>query len=81
MSGGERKRAAIGSHIVHDPRILFLDEPTSGLDSSNALRVVKIVKDVAVESRSIVIMVIHQVREEAGAGARAGGRGSGQEHR
>ncbi|CAI5970078.1 unnamed protein product [Closterium sp. NIES-64] len=60
VSGGERKRVAIGAQIVHDPKILFLDEPTSGLDSSNAYRVVKICKDIAVESRSIVIMVIHQ---------------------
>ncbi|CAI5954045.1 unnamed protein product [Closterium sp. NIES-64] len=60
VSGGERKRVAIGAHIVHDPKILFLDEPTSGLDSSNAYRVVKILKDIALTSESIVIMVIHQ---------------------
>ncbi|CAI5490031.1 unnamed protein product [Closterium sp. Naga37s-1] len=60
VSGGERKRVAIGAHIVHDPKILFLDEPTSGLDSTNACRVVNILHDIAVQSHSIVVMVLHQ---------------------
>ena len=31
ISGGERKRVAIGMDLLHDPRLIFMDEPTSCL--------------------------------------------------
>ncbi|CAI7918917.1 unnamed protein product [Closterium sp. NIES-54] len=61
VSGGERKRVAIGVDMVSDPKILFLDEPTSGLDSTSAYRVVRAMKSVAIQTTSICMMVIHQV--------------------
>ncbi|GJP47578.1 hypothetical protein CLOM_g6761 [Closterium sp. NIES-68] len=60
VSGGERKRVAIGVEMVGDPMLLFLDEPTSGLDSTCAFHVVKAVRDVARLRQSIVLMVLHQ---------------------
>ena len=44
ISGGERKRTAIGINMVTDPSLLILDEPTSALDSFNALKIVKMLK-------------------------------------
>lgn len=47
ISGGERKCLCIGNEIIINPSILFLDELTSGLDSTNALRIVDTLLDIA----------------------------------
>ena len=43
ISGGERKRTAIGVELITDPQLLLLDEPTSGLDSFKALQIVRLI--------------------------------------
>ena len=54
MSGGEKKRTAIGYELISHPSLLFLDEPTSGLDSFNALKVCKLLKKEA--NRGVGVM-------------------------
>jgi ABC-type multidrug transport system ATPase subunit len=49
ISGGERKRTAIGVEMITDPSLLLLDEPTSGLDSFKATSVVRLLKKMARE--------------------------------
>ncbi|KAJ4705444.1 ABC transporter family protein [Melia azedarach] len=59
VSGGERKRVCIGNEIIINPSLLFLDEPTSGLDSTTALKIVKMLQDIA-EAGKTVVTTIHQ---------------------
>ena len=62
VSGGERKRVAIGMDLLHDPRLIFLDEPTSGLDAFQALNVMSTLKDLALDKGRTVIASVHQPR-------------------
>lgn len=63
LSGGERKRTSIAVELIADPRIMFMDEPTSGLDSFTALSVMRMVKRLAEEGRTVVA-TIHQPSNE-----------------
>jgi len=47
ISGGERKRTAIGVELITNPSLVLLDEPTSGLDSHMAKKICKILQDLA----------------------------------
>jgi len=47
ISGGQKKRVAIGVELLSNPQILVFDEPTSGLDSHNALRIIQLLRDLA----------------------------------
>jgi ABC-type multidrug transport system ATPase subunit len=58
ISGGERKRTAIGVELITDPSLILLDEPTSGLDSFKALQIVKLLDKQAKKGKT-VISTIH----------------------
>lgn len=59
LSGGERKRLNIGLELLGDYEILLLDEPTSGLSSGDALKVVEVLKNRALDG-GIIFAVAHQ---------------------
>lgn len=59
ISGGEKKRVAIGVELLTDPSILFLDEPTTGLDSYNSETLIGLLNELA-KTGVTVIATIHQ---------------------
>jgi ABC-type multidrug transport system ATPase subunit len=60
ISGGERKRTAIGVELITDPSIVLLDEPTSGLDSFMAKKICKTLQSLAHNEGKTIISTIHQ---------------------
>ncbi|CAD8133308.1 unnamed protein product [Paramecium pentaurelia] len=60
ISGGEKKRTAIGVELVCDPPVIILDEPTSGLDSYTAFICMNILKKIALKYQRTILFTIHQ---------------------
>ncbi len=60
LSGGERKRVALASVLVWNPKVVVLDEPTVGQDYSQKERLRQFVLDVNEQGRTVV-MVTHDV--------------------
>ncbi|XP_071470534.1 broad substrate specificity ATP-binding cassette transporter ABCG2-like [Marmota flaviventris] len=58
-SKGERKMVSIGMELILDPSILFLDEPTTGLDWNTAYKIIKLLKSISEQERTIIFS-IHQ---------------------
>jgi ABC-type multidrug transport system ATPase subunit len=57
LSGGERKRAAIGVALITDPSLILLDEPTSGLDSFKALSIVMLLKSLSRKGKTLITTI------------------------
>lgn len=60
LSGGEQQRVAIARALALRPDILFFDEPTSALDPELTGEVLKVIRDLAEEKMTMVI-VTHEM--------------------
>jgi ABC-type polar amino acid transport system ATPase subunit len=56
LSGGEQQRVAIARALAMDPEALLLDEPTSALDPERKVEVVKVLRDLAKDGTTMVIV-------------------------
>jgi ABC-type histidine transport system ATPase subunit len=56
LSGGQQQRAAIARALAMEPKILLFDEPTSALDPELVGEVLKVMRDLAREGRTMVVV-------------------------
>ncbi len=60
LSGGQQQRVAIARAIVTDPEIIYFDEPTSALDPELTGEVLAVMRDLAREGRTMLV-VTHEL--------------------
>ncbi len=56
LSGGQRKRVSIGVELLADPKLFFLDEPTSGLDPGLDKEMMRLLRNLADQGRTVVLV-------------------------
>lgn len=54
LSGGEKKKVALASILVMDPKALLLDEPTSSLDPRSQSRLIEMIREWKTDSKTVV---------------------------
>jgi arginine/ornithine transport system ATP-binding protein len=60
LSGGEQQRVAIARALAVEPEVMLFDEPTSALDPELVGEVLKVMRDLAAEGRTMVV-VTHEM--------------------
>ncbi len=60
LSGGQQQRVSIARALALDPEILFFDEPTSALDPELTGEILKVIRDLAKEKMTMVV-VTHEM--------------------
>lgn len=61
LSGGQQQRVGIARAMAMDPKVLLFDEPTSALDPELVGEVLKVMKDLATEGMTMVV-VTHEMQ-------------------
>ena len=60
LSGGEQQRVAIARALAMEPEVMLFDEPTSALDPELVGEVLKVMRDLATEGRTMIV-VTHEM--------------------
>ena len=60
LSGGQKRRVAIAGVLAMEPEVLLFDEPTSALDPELTLEILKVIRELAEEKMTMVI-VTHEM--------------------
>ena len=60
LSGGQQQRVSIARALVLKPKVLFFDEPTSALDPELTGEILKVIKNLAM-NKTTMIIVTHEI--------------------
>ena len=62
LSGGEKQRVAIARAIANHPQLIFADEPTANLDSAHGAGTMRLLRRLAKDEKTTVVIVSHDQR-------------------
>ncbi|MDR0856772.1 MAG: ATP-binding cassette domain-containing protein [Mycoplasmataceae bacterium] len=62
LSGGQKRRVAIAGILAIEPEIIIFDEPTAGLDPAGEKEMMRIIKDMKLDGKTIIV-ITHQMAQ------------------